>query len=237
MSFSAGADMASKALQAIRRTITVDWPKAAEEDARRFLVRTARAGHARIMAEQTARGGFPPDWEAYANRPGQTDLDNVILPGPIVFRYRYLRELIAFALDELRRASPVLSGAYRDSHTLYINGIATAAIPATLSAGDDIMIANPVPYARRIEVGLKEDGRPFVVQVEPRIYERVMKRVLQPRFRRVAKLTHAYALLPDAYVIKGRLPSHYIAKGGVRRRRRQEVGKPVRSPAIVISVL
>lgn len=229
--------MASKALQAIRRTITVDWPKSAEDDARKFLVRTARAGHAKIMSEQTARGGFPPDWDAYANRPGQTNLDNVILPGPIVFRYRYIRELILFALEELRKASPVISGAYRDSHTLYINGVPVSAIPDRIEAGTDIMIANPVPYARRLEVGLKEDGRPFVVQVEPRIYERVMKRTLRPRFRNVARLEHAYALLPDAYVIKGRLPSHYIAKGGVRRKRRQEVGQPVRSPAIVISVL
>lgn len=229
--------MASKALQAIRKTVTVTWPKVAEDDARKFLVRTARAGHAKIMAEQTARGGFPPDWDAYANRPGQTNLDNVILPGPIVFHYRYMRELIAFALEELRKASPVISGDYRDSHTLYINGIPATAIPNTIEAGMEIFIANPVPYARRLEVGLKEDGRPFVVQVEPRIYERTMKRVLQPRFRNVAKLSLDYVTIPGAWVIKGRLPSHYIAKGGVKRRRRQEVGKPVRSPAIVISVL
>jgi hypothetical protein len=229
--------MASKALQAIRRTVTVDWPKAAEEDARKFLVRTAREGHARIMAEQTARGGFPPDWDAYANRPGQTNLDNVILPGPIVFRYRYMRELIAFALEELRKASPVVSGDYRNSHTLYINGVPAAAIPDRIEAGMELFISNPVPYARRLEVGLKEDGRPFVVQVPPRIYERVMKNTLQPRFRNVAKLSLDYVTIPGAWVIKGRLPSHYIAKGGVRRRRRQEVGKPVRAPAIVISVL
>jgi hypothetical protein len=229
--------MASKALQAIRRTVTVEWPKSAEADARKFLVRMAREGHAKIMAEQTARGGFPPEWDAYANRPGQTNLDNVILPGPIVFRYRYMRELISFALEELRKASPVISGEYRDSHTLYINGVPATTIPDRIESGMELFISNPVPYARRLEVGLKEDGRPFVVQVPPRIYERVMKNTLRPRFRNVAKLSLDYVTIPGAWVIKGRLPSHYIAKGGVRRRRRQEVGKPVRAPAIVISVL
>lgn len=229
--------MASQALQALRRTVTVNWPKTAEVNAKAFLVRTARAGHARIMAEQTARGGFVPEWEAYANRPGNSNLDSVVLPGPIVYRYRYIKEMIAVALEELRKASPVVSGAYRDSHTLFINGIATNVIPNTLEPGTEVFIANPVPYARRLEVGLTESGRPFVIQVEPRIYERVMKRVLMPRYRNVAKFTLDYVSIPDAYIIKGRLPSHYIAKGGTRRRRRQEVGKPVRSPAIVISVL
>lgn len=236
--FLEGLHLASKALQAIRRTVTVDWSKRSEAEARALLVRTAREGHARIMAEQTARGGFAPDWDAYADRPGNANLESVKVPnGVIVFRYRYMRELIAFAIEELRKASPVVSGDYRNSHTLYVNGVPATVIPDRIEAGMELFISNPVPYARRLEVGLKEDGRPFIVQVEPHVYQRTMKRVLQPRFRNVAKLSLDYVTIPGAWVIKGRLPSHYIAKGGVRRRRRQEVGKPVRAPAIVISVL
>jgi hypothetical protein len=43
--------------------------------------------------------------------------------------------------------------------------------------------------------------------------------------------------MPDAYIIKGRLPSHYIAKGGVLRKRRQIVGSEVRAPAIFFEPL
>lgn len=224
--------MASTALQSFRRTVTVAWPKHAEESAQKLLVRTARAGHERIMRDQTARGGVPPEFDAYANAPGNANLESVVLPGPIVYRYRYMREMLTVALDELRKASPVISGLYRDSHTLFINGIPVTGAPPNIRAGDEVFIANPVPYARRIEVGLKEDGRPFVIQVAPRIYERVMKTVLVPRYRGVAKLSHGYVTIPAAYIIKGRLPSHYIAKGGIRRKRRQRVGEPVRSPAI-----
>lgn len=229
--------MASASLQAFRRTVTVAWPQQANDEAQKLLVRTARAGHAQIMAEQMARAGFAPEWDAYANTPGNQNLDTVVLPGPIVFRYRYIREVLTVALDELRKASPVVSGAYRDSHTLFVNGIAVSGTPPALKAGDEVFIANPVPYARRLEVGLIEAGRAFVIQVPPRIYERVMKSILVPRYRNVVKLTFDYVTIPDAYIIKGRLPSHYIAKGGVRRRRRQPVGHPVRSPAIVIGLL
>lgn len=229
--------MVSAALQSFRRTVTVAWPLDAKEKAQKTLVRVARAGHAAIMAEQTARAGFAPEFEAYANNPGNTNLDSVVLPGPIVYRYRYVREILTVALDELRKASPVVSGLYRDSHTLFINGIPVAGTAPSIKAGDEVFIANPVPYARRLEVGKTESGRSFVLQVAPNIYERVMKRVLIPRYRNVAKLSLTYVTIPDAYIIKGRLPSHYIAKGGARRKRRQPVGQPVRSPAIVISLL
>lgn len=229
--------MVSRALQALRRTITVTWPAQANVEAKALLLRVAREGHARIMAEQVARGGIVPEWDAYADTHGNANLESVKIPnGRLVYRYRYTREVLTVALAELRKASPVVSGLYRDSHTLFINGIAMTGAPPALKAGDEIFIANPVPYARRLEVGLTESGRAFVVQVPPRIYERVLKQILIPRYRNVAKLSLDYVTIPDAYIIKGRLPSHYIAKGGIRRRRRQPVGQPVRSPAIVISL-
>lgn len=229
--------MASAALQAFRRTVTVAWPKQAEEDARKTLVRVAREGNAKIVAEQTARAGVPPSVDAYANTPGNANLDSVRLPGPIVYRYRYQREIAAVALQALRDASPTVSGLYKDSHTLFINGIPVTGSPPVLLPTDEVFIANPTAYARRLEVGLTESGRPFVIQVPPNIYGRVMRSILIPRYRQVAKFSLEYVTIPDAYIIKGRLPSHYIAKGGVRRKRRQEVGKPVRAPAIVISLL
>lgn len=223
--------MASGALQAFRRTVTVNWPKRQEDGARRHLVATARAGHDKIMREAMARAGFAPDFEAYANRPGNTNLDSVKLPGPIVFRYRYLREAIVFALAALRRASPVVSGAYRDSHRLFIDGVAVGDIPAKIAPGATIMIANLVPYARRIEIGRTQSGRPFVIQVPPRIYESVTRQV-RARFGKIGKVTFGYASVPNASVIKGRLPSHYTGAAGVRTRRRQAAGQPVPAPAI-----
>lgn len=227
--------MASSRLQAFRRTVTVDWPKDHLLGAKRHLIRVARAGHNDIMAEQRARSGANPSFTFYANTPGNTNLESVILPGPIVYKYQYFEEIIQAIMEDLRRSSPVQSGAYVQGHTLFINGepVPDDRMPP-YADGMDIFIANTVPYARRIEVGKTTSGRAFVIQVAPHIYERVAKRA-QARFGNIAGISHGYASIPKAHTIKGRLPSHYIAKGGVRRRRRQVVGSSVQAPAIFIN--
>src|SRR5436190_17637277 len=103
------------------------------------------------MTDSTARSGPPPMWEAYANRPGNSNLESVILPGPIVYRYRYATEIAEVALTALQRLSPVRSGRYAKSHTIYVNGQPVARAPKTLT--QEIVISNPVPYARKIEIG------------------------------------------------------------------------------------
>lgn len=261
--------MASRSLQSFRRTITVSWPKVGDAQAKAHLISVAKAGHAKIMTEQAARGGAPT-WEAYANTPGRP-IESVVLPGPIVYRYQYLREVIQFALDELRKASPVVSGDYVRSHTIYINGTAGVfdidQLNKPLRSGHEIFISNPVPYARRIEVGKTKDGRAFVIQVQPKIYENVTK-LVQAKYRNLAKITFGYATLPDAYIVTGgmqqRTPryltgdlrkvtqTHWmgtnaagVEQGWVTFRageaksriRRQKTNVAVRAPAIFIDLL
>ncbi len=233
--------MPSAALRAIRQRVTIEWRQRTEEQAKALLLRTARAGHARIMAEQARRAGVIPEWTAYANQEGNSNLDSVRLPGPIVFRYRYLREIVIHAINRLEFWSPVDSGLYKKSHTLYVNGIASP-LDTPIKPGDEVYIANPVPYARRLEVGKTQTGRNFLVSVPNRIYERVAKQDLIPRYRNAAGISVIYVQLPDAWTIKGRLPSHYPIGGGASpappgaklRRRRQNIGEKVRAPAILI---
>lgn len=119
-----------------------------------------------------------------------------------------VQEIVDAALEALRDASPVVSGAYHDGHSLYVNDQPVDELPDTVSASDAIMIANPVPYARRIEVGKRADGTPFVIQVEPRVYERVTKTIIAPRFGNQAKISFGYAVLPSApRVSRGTLQS------------------------------
>lgn len=227
--------MASAAIQALRRRVTIDWRQLSEQQAKELLLRTARAGHARIMREQSLRAGVVPEWDAYANSPGNTNLDSVRLPGPIVYRYRYRREVVLVALKELYAASPVQSGLYRKSHTLFIGGV-PAAPGAQIKPGADVMISNPVPYARRLEIGKTESGRDFLVSVPNRIYERTAKK-LQQRYRNAAAITFGYVSIPGAYTVKGRLAPSYAIGDGKRRKRRQRAGSQVRAPAIFIAAL
>lgn len=227
--------MASQALQSFKHTVNVAWPKGTEARARAHLIKVATAGHEQTMREQESRAGQRPDFDMYVNRPGNSDLQSVVLPGPIVYLYRYAREVMIEAIGHLRRASPVQSGAYRDNHTLYVDGVETQDFPDTIDRSHRIMIANPIPYARRIEVGRTKAGRSFVLKVPNRIYERVVKQGLLPVYGNDVKITFGYVDLPDAHVIKGRLPGFYGSRSGTRRRR-QRVGGKVPAPAIFIEM-
>lgn len=239
--------MSRQSLDALRNTLTVQWPRELDEEARRFLIKTATEGNARTLQEQAARAGFPPDHTVYVNRPGNQVVESVQLPGPIVYEYDYRREIALVALQELIVASPTRSGDYALSHTLYLNGQPVEDLPAQLAQTDEIMIANTVPYSRRLEVGKTKSGRDFVLQVEPRIYERVAKGILMPRFGNSARITYTFRELPDAYRAKARLSSHYqtTAFGGLGRRsrkggklhlrKRDQRGEVVRAPVILIT--
>lgn len=159
--------------------------------------------------------------------------------GAIVFRFDVdVRPIIVReALAALRAASPVVSGAYRDNHTIYINGLPVEGLPKNLKATDEIAISNPVPYARRLEIGKTKAGRDFVLQVPNRIYERVAKGKLLARFRGSAKITFGYWTLPSSHVVKGKLGSHYGIAGGKMRKRRQVVGANVQAPVIYIEAM
>jgi len=232
--------MSRQSLEVLRRTVTVEWPAADAESARKFLTATARADNEKILAAQQSRGGMRPSVTAYANTPGNRNLDAVTLPGPIVHNYQYFAEIVVYALAALAKASPVASGDYLAGHTVYVNGVAVERFDR-LDDADQIMIANAVPYARRLEIGKTVAGRDFVLQVPNRIYETVAKRILAPRFGNVARIEFGYASLPDSYAVKGRLASHYatgrangVRGGGVLRKRQQKPGGQVRAPAIFI---
>jgi hypothetical protein len=76
----------------------------------------------------------------------------------IVYRYAYMAKIVEIAIQELRDRSPIGSGddphpgLYRDSHMIFIDGHAVADASGW-RPGQQINISNPVPYARKIEVG------------------------------------------------------------------------------------
>ncbi|MBR0931636.1 hypothetical protein JQ561_33925 [Bradyrhizobium diazoefficiens] len=77
----------------------------------------------------------------------------------LIFRYLAMQDIVDFALATLRERSPVGSGddphpgLYRDSHLVFLNGQVVQNVRA-FKRGDQINISNPVPYARKIEMGM-----------------------------------------------------------------------------------
>lgn len=227
-------------MQLLPRIISVEWPKKVNKDAAAFLVRVARNGHKRIMKDYAAKGVVPA-WDAYANTPGNTNLDSVKVPGPIVYNYRYqFADLIEFALAELKRQSPVVSGDYKNGHTVFLNGQPIGArVPKTIKPGDKIFIANLVPYARKLEIGRTKSGRTFLIKVPNRIYERVATTMNGKIKGGAVKISLGYVDL-GAWSLKKDQKTLIKTSRGYAHSKHQRpdrvAGSAVKSPAIFFTV-
>lgn len=103
----------------------------------------------------------------------------------LIFRFLAMQDVVDFALAALRERSPVGStddehpGLYRDSHTVFLNGHVVTSV-AAFRRGDQINISNPVPYARKIEIGRMQ------MSVAPNVYEDTAQVVAQRYGNRAA---------------------------------------------------
>ncbi len=97
-------------------------------------------------------------------------------------------------METLFDLSPVLTGRYRDSHTLFVNGVAVPNLKNY--TGGEVTISNPVPYARKIEIGAMK------MHVPGRVYEHAAK-IVRARFGNVAKIGFTYRGLSGGTIIGG----------------------------------
>lgn len=72
--------------------------------------------------------------------------------GTIIYVYPRLDEVVQAAMDLLFELSPVLSGAYRMGHTLFVDGVEARNLGGWSGQGQ-ILISNVLPYSRKIELG------------------------------------------------------------------------------------
>lgn len=132
--------------------------------------------------------------------------------------------VLAWIKQELIARSPRVSGDYIRGHQLFADGqeVTDASKPPDAS---EYVFINTVPYARKIEIGKTKSSRSFVIQVEPRIYERVAIDA-RSRFGNVASIKFGYRTSTNAYSLR--------RSSGRRRDRRS--GAPVQSPAIIVTL-
>ena len=100
-----------------------------------------------------------------------------------------MTEAVLWALDELRKRSPVLTGRYVSSHILLLNGVQITGDPraelAKVKDIDRVQIVNTQPYARKIEgaTANKRTGRgkrkPSSRQARNGVYRAVLTALVQ----------------------------------------------------------
>lgn len=167
-------------------------------------------------------------------RPRQ-DYRGVKLFGVIEFAARpVMKDAVTFALHELARISPRLTGRYIRSHAVLVNGSEVQGdIEAALSAvkpSDRVQIVNTVPYARKIEgaTASKKTGRAARKgssrQAKGGVY-RVVHRLLLQRFGRTMFFDYRMVKLNLGVKVWG-------AQGGGRPGTRRRVQRDQVYPAI-----
>lgn len=150
--------------------------------------------------------------------------------GKIEFARRpNMTESVLWALDQLRRRSPVRSGRYVQSHTVLLNGVELSGdLRRALDAvkpTDRVQIVNTQPYAKKIEGRrARSKGRGanrtktaavqgLSSQAPRGVYERVVLRLLVARFGRVMFFDFKYVKLNTGVRVKG-----YQGGGAGRKR-------------------
>ena len=135
-----------------------------------------------------------------------------------------MAEAVRWALTELQKKSPVLTGRYASSHSVMINGVEIegniALALRNIRPTDRVQIVNPQPYAKKIEgrAGSRKRGigvvRGLSSQAPGGVY-RVVQRALVSRFGRTMFFDFKYVRLNTGVKVRG------YAGGGRNRRRVQ----------------
>ena len=116
--------------------------------------------------------------------------------GEIDVEWDVVSDVLIWIGQTLRDRSPVVSGKYREGHTLYA-GDEMVPVGAVIPPATRYTFINLQPYAHKIEIGKTRSGRDFVIQVPNRIYERTAIDA-SARFGNIARITFDYE--PTSYV-------------------------------------
>lgn len=185
-------------------------------------IRQADAKNQRVL------GRVPPKAITVDGRAGGS-LDQVrAVGGSIIVEWELMTDVLVWIGNALKDRSPVVSGTYRDSHTLFADGTEIevgSEIPGNVS---ELVFLSPLLYARKIEVGKTESGRDFVIQVPNRIYERTA-RDANSRFGNIARISMTYRAPFGGSLLKY-VPAHRSRRASAAHERQ------LRVPAIVVSL-
>lgn len=138
--------------------------------------------------------------------------------GRIVAEWEIFTDVLVWIATELKKRSPHRSGEYIRGHTLFADGVEVTP-GANLPTAKEFTFLNQVPYARKIEIGVTKKGDPFVIQVEPRIYQNVAKDA-KARFGNSADIRFTFSQTTNAY-------RYRTKRGGTRA---------VPAPAIIVKI-
>lgn len=224
--------------RAFETVIRLQLDKYGPEAARRKHIAIARKGLADYLATQNPKPAYEIETDG---RPAASE-ESVRQAGIIVYRFRRMREIALFCLEEAIRLSPRGTKAkkgphYAESWFVLVDGqpVAIDKIPPDAK---QIHVTNDAPYSRKINVGSKG----FEKYVPPGLVEKVRQLAIR-RYASIAtievdflQLSGGYTLLtnPKPVAAKQNRKSSAFREGRSHRRARILKGQAMRYPAVSI---
>ena len=147
--------------------------------------------------------------------------------GVILYEFSYLDEIAVWALNFCQASSPVLSGSYKESWFVTVNG-AQWSLDQQVPPGAEVMVTNDQPYHRKVETGHMK------MSVPPGIVERCAQQI-NNRFGNVVLAQVRFISLQGEYVLKGK-GTRRRANGRRRQGKDQRAGRTLTYPAVVINM-
>lgn len=178
----------------INQRLFVVAAQATREETQQQLVALAKREHAKVMQDDPRPGRFVRTVDGVR---GARE-EHVRPDGTIIYVYPRLDEVVQAALDALFDLSPVLSGAYRINHRLFVDGVEARNLAGWDGQGD-IIISNSMPYSRKIELG-KMTMR---VPGSDHVYEQA-EFSLRQRFGNQARIVFTYRGLMGGSVLSSK---------------------------------
>jgi hypothetical protein len=148
------------------QNLTVNVSGLTDEAAVAAMVRTAEAARTRVLSGTPKPSGYRQVVDQIEGAP----LEAVRPDGVIIFAWQYMGQVVRDIYDALVARSPLVSGAYIHGIEVVVDGEQSTP-DADFSLAKQVIIVATAPYSRKLEVHLRKDGRPFVVQVAPHIVE------------------------------------------------------------------
>jgi hypothetical protein len=196
--------------------------KGTVEAVRARLIATAKRENAKVMATDPR----PLDYTRWVDGSKGAVEETATSNSIIVYEYNRVNEVAQFALQYLSEISPDKSGRFKSSWQVLLNGQPVSQVTQFLS-GDEILIVNDQPYARKIVSGHMK------LSVPHNLTEHAQREV-NSRFGNTVKASTTFLPLSGGYVLKGHFSKGVRAHARVRLQKDTQAGAAMTYPALRI---
>ncbi|NEV75469.1 hypothetical protein DYI24_00035 [Rhodopseudomonas sp. BR0C11] len=193
------------------------------------IARELAAFAKRELLKAIHEGEASDQYDRYVNGRLGAPEESVQPPGPILYVFKYWREIVEFALDTLIERSPEKSGRYKQSWFVMLPGGGRVQDIDAIPINATVIICNDQPYSRKIDVGHMR------MSVPPGVVEDGRKAVLS-RYGNIVTAKRTMIPLPNGYVLKGRFRRGYRTYARKKLRKDTQAGAQMTYPALVLSM-